>query len=187
MSTIVRSGVRSGGENRRGFVEKLVALVLYGAGLCVPLISGLIAFLNPLRQRSAAGEYFKVTTLDALPTDGSPMKFTITADRVDAWNRTPNQPIGAIFVRRVGEKVEAFQVICPHAGCTINFERLGGGGRFFCPCHAASFDLSGRRLEEPSQSPRDMDSLDWEIRNGTEVWVKYETFVMGSAQKKAQA
>jgi len=183
MSTIGRTG----DDDRRSFLEKLVAVVLYALGLCVPAIGGLIAFLNPLRQRSAAGEFFKVTTLDALPADGSPMKFSIVADRVDAWNRTPNQPIGAVFVRRVADKVEAFQVICPHAGCTINFQKTGDGGRFFCPCHAASFDLSGRRLEDPSQSPRDMDSLDWEIRNGTEVWVKYETFIMGSSHKKAQA
>ena len=69
-----------------------------------------------------------ITTLDTLPKDGTPQKFAIIAGRVDAWNKLPNAPIGAIYLRRVGEKgVEAINVVCPHAGCFVDFRgRIDG-------------------------------------------------------------
>ena len=110
----------------------------------------------------------------------------VIADRTDAWNRFPAEPIGAVFLRRVGRKVEALQVLCPHANCSINFEGSPQGGKFFCPCHAASFNLSGQRTDATSPSPRNMDTLDVEIRNSNEVWVKFENFRMGIAAKVVQ-
>jgi menaquinol-cytochrome c reductase iron-sulfur subunit len=110
----------------------------------------------------------------------------VVADCSDAWNRYPAEPVGAVFLRRNGADVLAFQVICPHAGCSIGLEGSGSGGKFFCPCHAASFDLSGKRMDATSPSPRDMDTLDVEIRNKNEVWVKFQTFGVGTAAKVAQ-
>ena len=106
-----------------------------------------------------------MTSLDALPDDGSPQKFPVIADRTDAWNFFPNVPVGAVYLRRTGkDQVEALQVVCPHAGCSIMLEKKGPGtiikGEkkvpdtfFFCPCHAASFDLAGKRLDDTSPSP----------------------------------
>lgn len=175
-------------EDRRGFIAKLVALVLGAVALLVPAAVGIIAFLNPLRQKSRAGEFVKLTSLAVLPDDGTPRKFAVIADRTDAWNRFPNEPIGAVFLRRVGEnQVQALQVVCPHAGCSIVYDGSSGGGKFFCPCHAASFGLAGERLDKTSPSPRNMDTLDVEIRNGTEVWVKFRDFQTGTSKKVAQA
>ena len=90
-----------------------------------------------------------------LPDDGTPRKVPVIADRTDAWNTYPAEPIGAVFLRRTGGKVTALQVICPHAGCSINFEGSAAAGKFFCPCHAASFDLAGKRTDRDlAQSPR---------------------------------
>ena len=69
----------------------------------------------------------------------------------------------------------------------LNFESLPQGGKFFCPCHAASFDLAGKRTDATSPSPRNMDSLAVEIRNNNEVWVKFENFRMGIAAKIVQS
>ena len=77
------------------------------------------------------------------------------------------------------------QVICPHAGCSINYD--AAGHKYFCPCHSASFDLAGKRTDSTSPSPRDMDSLEVEIRNKNEVRVKFQTFDVGTAKKVAQA
>ena len=128
----------------------------------------------------------RLALLDALPEDGTPRKVPVIADRTDAWNRYPAEPIGAVFLRRTGSKVSAYQVICPHAGCSINFEGSASKGRFFCPCHAASFDLAGKRTDQPSPSPRNMDAIEVEIRNKNEVWVKFETFRIGTPEKVAQ-
>ena len=54
---------------------------------------------------------------------------------------------------------------------------------FLCPCHGASFDLDGKRLQEDSPSARDLDELDVDIRNGDEVFVKLENFHTGIPEK----
>jgi menaquinol-cytochrome c reductase iron-sulfur subunit len=176
----------SDGENRRGFFGQAAAVVCGGAALLVPAATGVAAFLNPLRQKSQSGEFLRLASLDLLPEGGAPQKVSVIADRTDAWSRFPAEPIGAVFLRRSGDKVTALQVVCPHAGCSINFEASAQGGKFFCPCHRASFDLAGGRTDATSPSPRDMDSLEVEIRNQNEVWVKFQTFANGTATKTAQ-
>ncbi|MBN1589965.1 MAG: Rieske 2Fe-2S domain-containing protein [Pirellulales bacterium] len=170
-------------EPRRGFLAKATTLVLGGAALGTPLIVGLISFLNPLRQKTQAGRFYRVATLEALPDDDTPLKFPIIADRKDAWTLHKNVPIGSVFLRRVGPKqIKALSVICPHAGCFIGYDAAAGG--FLCPCHTAHFDLDGRREDpEDSPSPRDMDTLDGVEIRGDEIWVKYEQFQMGIAKK----
>jgi Rieske Fe-S protein len=176
----------SGGATRRGFLAGVVAWVCGAIALAVPLATGIVAFLNPLGQRSRRGELMPLASLDMLPEDGTPKKFPVIRGHTDAWTRFPAEAIGAVFLRRAGGEVLAFQVVCPHAGCSIDFERSSAGGKFFCPCHAASFDLSGKRTGATSPSPRDMDSLAVEIHDKSEVWVKFETFTVGTARKAAQ-
>ncbi len=174
------------GENRRGFLSRAAAVLCSGVSLLIPAAAGIVAFLNPLRQKSQSGQFIRLASLDVLPEDGTPWKVSVIADRADAWNRYPAEPIGAVFLRRAQDEVMALQLVCPHAGCSIDFEGSTGGGKFFCPCHAASFDLAGKRTDQTSPSPRDMDALDVEIRNKNEVWVKFQTFGVGTVKKAAQ-
>jgi menaquinol-cytochrome c reductase iron-sulfur subunit len=168
-------------------LARFTAILAGAAAMLTPAAAGIIAFLNPLRQKTRAGEFIRVTNLDSLPEDGSPQKFPVIADRRDAWNLFPNEPIGAVYLRRTGNnKVEALQVVCPHAGCTIMLESGKDGKKFLCPCHTACFDLAGKRLDAASPSPRDMDSLDAEIRENNEVWVKFQNFTPGISRKFAQ-
>lgn len=172
---------------RRGFIAIALGLV----ALATPVMVGLISFFNPMRQKGQAGRFFRIATVDALPEDGTPRKFPVIADRKDAWTLFPNEPIGSIFLRRNGSPsdtasgIQALCVICPHAGCFIGYDEKGK--QFLCPCHTAYFDLSGKRTEEKSQSPRDMDVLDEiKIRNGGEIWVKFQDFRTGSSAKVAK-
>jgi menaquinol-cytochrome c reductase iron-sulfur subunit len=176
----------AGDDNRRGFLGKAAAVICGGIGLLIPSVAGIVAFLNPLRQKSQSGEFMRLAPLSALPTDGTPRKVAVVADRSDAWSTYSAESIGAVFLRRTGENVQALQVICPHAGCSINFEGSGSSGKFFCPCHSASFDLDGKRMDTTSPSPRDMDTLEVEVRNKSEVWVKFQTFGVGTPAKTAQ-
>ena len=123
-----------------------------------------------------------ITSLDALPADGTPQKFAIMADRVDAWTKFPNAPVGAIYLRRTGEKtVEAINVVCPHAGCFVDFRFSNKD--FYCPCHNSAFGLDGKITDPRSPSPRGLDTLETEIRNEKEVWVLFQNFQTGNAQK----
>jgi menaquinol-cytochrome c reductase iron-sulfur subunit len=174
-------------NDRRGFLARALTVVLAGVGLLVPAVTGLVAFLNPLGQKSQAGRLLRVTSLDVLPKDGTPRRFPVIADRTDAWNHFPSEPVGAVFLRRTGDPknpVEALQVVCPHMGCFIEYRKTREGGKFFCPCHGASFDLRGNRLEKPSQSPRPMDILevDQQRLQSGEVWVKYRNFKIGTSE-----
>jgi menaquinol-cytochrome c reductase iron-sulfur subunit len=174
------------GDARRGFLARATALVAGGLAYAVPALTGLAALLNPLRQKSEAGEFMRLATLDTLPADGTPQAVSVVADRNDAWNRFPNEPIGAVFLRRTGAgQIEALNVVCPHAGCSVQYE--AGENKLFCPCHAASFDLSGKRLDATSPSPRDLDTLDAEVRNGNEVWVRFQNFRTGTTEKVPEA
>ena len=168
-------------EGRRGFIAQAAAILFAGVALVVPAVSALLTFLNPLREKSAGGKLVRLTELASLPEDGTPRKFPVIADRSDAWNRFPQEPIGAVFLRRTGPKqVEAFNVICPHAGCFITYEAKEN--IYFCPCHVGRFELSGKRKDTTSPSPRDLDSLLVDIR-GNEVWVKFENFQTNTTKK----
>jgi len=174
---------------RRGFFAQVFAIVSGVVCLVVPGVVGLIAALNPLRQKARGAELLRITTLDALPEDGTPRRFVVVVDRVDAWNKS-SQPIGAVFLRRTGDKkqpVVAFQQDCPHEGCAVMFVKDDQGERFYCPCHKASFDLDGRRRESPSISPRDLDTLEVEIRNDNEIYVRFQKFATDTPEKTALA
>ena len=179
------SSLPGAGEDRRRFLAQAITLVLGTVSLLVPAVVGIVAYLNPLRWKGQTGEWVRLASLEMLPKDGTPRTFSVIADRTDAWNRFPNEPIGAVFLRRTGDEAKpvlALQVICPHAGCSIQYIKSAEGGYFFCPCHRASFDLSGERLHVKSnKSPRGLDELevDKERARQGEIRVKFQNFKMG--------
>jgi menaquinol-cytochrome c reductase iron-sulfur subunit len=170
-------------EPRRGFLTQVLALAVGAIVGLVPLLTGLLFFLDPLvrrRKGSDVDRYIRITTLDSLPSDGQPQMFRVLTDKMDAWNKFVDEPIGAIFLRRIdGDEVTAFNARCPHLGCAVDYR--GAQQRFVCPCHDSSFDLSGVRSN--AIPPRDLDSLEVEIRDGNEVWVKFEKFRAGTEEK----
>ncbi|MDB6112628.1 MAG: (2Fe-2S)-binding protein [Pedosphaera sp.] len=168
--------------NRRGFFKGALALVLGGLVGLVPALAGLTVLLDPLRRKGAQGTTVKVTTLDALPPDGVPRKFPVLANRTDAWNKYTNVPVGAVYLRRTsGDQVEALNVVCPHAGCFVDFS--AESGRFLCPCHNSSFTADGKIASATSPSPRALDSLQVEVRKDGEVWVAFQNFKAGQPEK----
>jgi menaquinol-cytochrome c reductase iron-sulfur subunit len=167
---------------RRDFITKAAAVAIGAVAALVPTGAGLVTVFDPLRRRSASGGPVLVTTLNALPNDGKPRRFQIIADREDAWNKFPQVPVGAVYLRRVDEtRVEALNVTCPHAGCPVEFKAATQS--FLCPCHDSKFKLDGALADPHSPSPRGLDTLAVEIRNGAEVWVTFRNFEAGKAKK----
>ena len=168
--------------DRRGFFKKAGSVVIGGLLGLVPLLSGLAVFLDPLRRKSQAQGAVRVASLDALPGDGVPRKFPVLANRTDAWNKFTQVPIAAVYLRRTADnKLQAFNVVCPHAGCFVDYE--SEAGNFLCPCHKSSFTVEGRIDNPESPSPRGLDELKVEVRNQKEVWVEFQNFQAGHAQK----
>ncbi len=196
---------------RRRFLAGVATAAAAGLALLAPLWSGLRVALDPLRRgREGRAGFVRVTTLAALPEDGVPRKFPVVARRVDAWNTFASVPVGAVYLRRFGSGgatagidggpasesasgrsdaggqtnatgLQAFNVVCPHAGCFVTL--AADRSRFVCPCHKSSFALDGAVNDPASPSPRDMDALDVEVRDGGEVWVRFQNFRPGTPNK----
>lgn len=168
--------------DRRRFFTKVGAIVLGGLASLGPILAAVPFILNPLRRKTTASGFTFVTTLHALPGDGVPRKFTIESDRVDAWTTYRKTPVGAVYLRRTGDgDVKALNVVCPHAGCFVNY--ASQQGKFLCPCHDSAFALSGAIDDPSSPSPRAMDELEVEIRDEREVWVHFKNFQPGHKER----
>jgi menaquinol-cytochrome c reductase iron-sulfur subunit len=173
---------------RRNFLVRAGAVAIGGFVGLFPLATGLAVFFDPLRRKSRAGEFVKVATLDDVPSDGTPRPFSVVADRIDAWNYYPQEPIGAVYLRRTSdqEKPQAVTATCPHLGCFVDYN--AGQGHYHCPCHDSSFEADGSRIRpESCPAPRDLDSLEVEVRGDNEVWVRFEKFVGGKEKKTPEA
>src|SRR5262245_30787921 len=88
---------------RRDFLTKAAAVAVGAVAGLVPAGAGLVTVFDPLRHRSGGGGPVLVAMLSALPEDGQPRRFQIIADRSDAWNKFPQVPVGAVYLRRVSD------------------------------------------------------------------------------------
>jgi Rieske Fe-S protein len=87
-----------------------------------------------------------------------------------------------VFLQSQGEDVPlAFNVVCPHAGCLVNYDPSGPG--YLCPCHNSTFALDGKVNDPKSPSPRGLDLLEVEVREGDEVWVRFQNFRPGLKER----
>jgi quinol---cytochrome c reductase iron-sulfur subunit, bacillus type len=180
-------------EPRRGFVKQALAVITGAIVTLVPLAAGLAVFLDPLRNRRKKGSkgqdeagFIRVATLDGLLIGGAPRKFSVIDDRSDAWNLFPQESVGLIFLLRTGEtEVRAYNAACPHAGCFVDFD--ADRKLYQCPCHDSSFKMTGEIASEKSPAARGLDELDVKIKNDAEVWVKFQNFRAGTAEKIAEA
>ena len=179
---------------RRSFCQSTLAVGLGAAAVAVPVYAGARMALAPLGQEGLSGKEYPLTTLDNL--DATPRLYAVTDTVRDAWVSAPNQSIGNVFLRKIEREdgsvaVEAFQSVCPHAGCRVKVDQQKNPKTgevetmFYCPCHSDMFTLSGERIvPETSKSARNMDSLEARIEETTgRVFVKFQNFRLGCAEK----
>jgi menaquinol-cytochrome c reductase iron-sulfur subunit len=168
--------------DRRGFCARVGSVVIGGLAALTPVVSGLLVVLDPLRRKLAGRTVVRVAHLSALPEDGVPRKFPVISSRVDAWTKSSATAIGAVYLRREkGKPVEALNVVCPHAGCFVDYVASLHG--YHCPCHNSMFALDGAITDPKSPAPRGLDALEVEIRGEGEVWVKFQNYRAGVAKR----
>ncbi|MGI5831614.1 MAG: Rieske (2Fe-2S) protein [Thermoguttaceae bacterium] len=176
-------------EGRRHFVKSTLAVGIGAACAAVPVYGGARMVLFPLQQTGLSGKEYPLTTLANI--DETPRLYSVTDTATDAWVSSPGQPIGNVFIHKTAEgKVHAFQAVCPHAGCRIKVDKqkdpVTGEEKtlFFCPCHSDLFSLDGERLNpETAKSARSMDSLETRVDEEGRVFVKFQNFRLGCAEK----
>jgi menaquinol-cytochrome c reductase iron-sulfur subunit len=174
---------------RRNFLMAFAAGAIGTLIALFPVGAGLLNFLDPVLRKkpvTKGGKLLRVGLVEGVPADGTPVQVPVIADLTDGWSKEPNQPIGAVYLRREGEKIVAFNAICPHAGCFVGFD--DNRRCFQCPCHTSSFALDGAVMH-PSPSPRDMDPLevDQEKLKQGEVWILFQNYYPGKAEREAKA
>jgi menaquinol-cytochrome c reductase iron-sulfur subunit len=166
---------------------------IHGMGAVFAVVLGVPAVIYLIDPRNRAGRntgFRPVARLSELP-EGTPKEVVIRETRLDAWTLHPDDVVGRIWLVRRGRDVQAFNTMCPHLGCSINFT----GVEFRCPCHGASFALTGAR-QPGSVAPRGMDTLDVELERiaGTPdadpdflIKVKYQKFKTQVGTKEVDA
>ncbi len=181
-------------QTRRNFCLSALGMGMGAAALATPIYAGARMALYPLSQEGLAGKEYPLSSIDAL--DETPRQFVVTDDVTDAWNTSPNQTIGVVYLRKKQNEdgtfgVEAFQSICPHAGCRVkvgptNNPKTGEEEvLFYCPCHGDVFFLDGERvMPENSKSARSLDSLETRVDEAGRVFVKFQNFQLGTSEKK---
>jgi Rieske Fe-S protein len=165
----------------------------HGLGALFATLLGLpaVAYLIDARNRPArAGGFQTVARLGDLEV-GVPHQVVIRDVRRDAWTLHPNDVIGRVWlVRRDADQVEAYTTICPHLGCSINFEKESQ--RFICPCHNGTFDLNGQLVVRPgitNPAPRGMDALECrrDPNDPQAIQVRYQNFIQGRHEREPKA
>lgn len=168
--------------DRREFMKQAASVAIGGAVGIAPLCAGIAVYLDPLTKGSVGAAFVKVTNLDALPASGAPRKFSVYADKKDAWTTFPASPVGAVYISKTGDKeLRVLNVVCPHAGCFVDYVK--NDDEYFCPCHNSSFKSDGDIKSTHSPSPRPLDELEYEIRGDNEIWVKFINFLAGQKEK----
>ena len=90
----------------------------------------------------------------------------------DAWTTARNVVLGAAWVRKAGDKVEALSAVCPHLGCPVGYD--AAKKNFLCPCHDSHFGPNGERGDGPAK--RGLDPWPIEVKDGRLrlTWVQYK-------------
>ena len=188
MSTDMESQNQENQPDRRGFIKGASCAIGAAIGV-VPMAAGVRMAMDPLSRKAIAvdAEFIRLAEVSDLEA-GVPRKFAIVEDKRDKWSRYKDVPVGAVYLLLVenGEdskssepKVIAYNTVCPHLGCFVDYRPEQQD--YFCPCHDSNFALDGSLKK--GVSPRGMDTLEVEIRNGSEVWVKFQRFKANTKEK----
>jgi menaquinol-cytochrome c reductase iron-sulfur subunit len=168
---------------RRRFLQKIACVGLGGCALMGPVVAGAVVVAHPLIERRGSGLLVRLTGLDDLPVGGAPQLYQVLAEPTEAWLKFSRRAIGSVFLMRTAEReVRAFNAACPHVSGPITWRE--DTRDFYCPLHESRFSPEGARLAANSPSPRDLDTLEVELRDG-EVWVRFQNFTPNTAEKKA--
>jgi cytochrome b6-f complex iron-sulfur subunit len=73
---------------------------------------------------------------------------------------------GAIegFLIRNGDEVKGLSAVCTHMGCILNYSKLRT--RFECPCHGATFEVSGQPTKQYDTPLPRLPSLSVRVQRG---------------------
>ena len=169
-------------STRRDFLQRVACVGLGGCALMGPVVASAVVVAHPLIERRPGGLMVRLAGLADLAVGGPPQLYQVLDEPTEAWLKFSRRAIGSVFLMRVAEsEVRAFNAACPHVSGPITWREEAKD--FYCPLHESRFSPEGERLAANSPSPRNMDSLDVDLR-GEEIWVRFQNFTPNTAEKK---
>jgi cytochrome b6-f complex iron-sulfur subunit len=119
---------------RRRFLD--IALSGMGLTIVAGLLWPAISYVLPARRRGGGAE-------------------RVSAGKSDGWAVWEARKVAVrgkpVVIVRNESGFKAFSAVCTHLGCIVHWE--GDKREFFCPCHAAVFDVAGKVVSGPPPSP----------------------------------
>jgi cytochrome b6-f complex iron-sulfur subunit len=137
-------------EERRKFLKLMLGggLVALAAAVVYPVLS----YLKPPKIKEVQVSSVKVGKIDEFSNDsGTIFKFG-------------NKP--GILLRTASGEFRAFEAVCTHLDCTVQFKK--DMGVIWCACHNGKYDLNGRNISGPPPRPLNPYKV---IVQGEEVFV----------------
>ena len=146
--------------SRRDFV-KLVTTALgaiMGAGIGLPAIGYLVA---PALRKQETDVWIPLGPLTDYEAD-VPKLFTFTRSKVNGWEKTVNSY--GVFVLRQADADEVLVMSnqCTHLSCRVNWNQADQC--YACPCHDATFSMTGEVLGGPPPGP--LERYETKIEDG---------------------
>ena len=137
-------------QERRKFLKLMLGggIVALAAAVVYPVLS----YLKPPKVKEVQVSSVKVGKASEFPNDsGTIFKFG-------------NKP--GILLRTASGEFRAFEAVCTHLDCTVQFKK--DMGVIWCACHNGKYDLNGRNISGPPPRPLNPYKV---IVQGEEVFV----------------
>lgn len=135
--------------NRRGFLALMIGLFSFLWGILT--MYPLYRYLRPPKRAGAASNVSSVTVGEAkeLPA-GTGRNFQFGS-------------VPAVLVHTDDDQWKAYNAICTHLGCTVQFRE--DMDRIWCACHGGQYDpATGKVLAGPP--PKPLQELKAEVKDG---------------------
>jgi len=157
------SKYRSPVLDRRSFVKIVTASLgsMMAAIVGLPVIQ---YFISPALGKTTGDDWISLGSIDNYPFD-IPTLFNFTITKVNGWERS-SMSYGAFVLRKHGQDPIVFSDVCTHLSCRVNWDEEIN--EFYCPCHAAFFDVNGDVVSGPPPRPLDQ----YEVRlDGDQLFI----------------
>lgn len=125
----------------------------------------------------ASGIFLTGCGLEGSPVD--PRVVIVARKDVPAIGARPFKSLhGKFFLARNGDGVLAMAWGCTHLGCATSWSEQSQ--QFKCPCHGATFELDGSRIEGPALRPLDLFQItaieDGDVHVLTVPWIMRDAY-----------
>jgi Rieske Fe-S protein len=122
-------------EGRRNFLKYIINGGL--AGFVISIFYPLISYLKPPKQEDVEVSSVSAGKIDNLEKD---------TGKIIQFGTKP-----VLLIRTQNDKLLAFDAICTHLDCTVQYK--SDMGVIWCACHNGKYDLSGRNIFGPPPKP----------------------------------